>query len=162
MGRYQSALHNRNGKVIIAGEIHTVEEFSNEASTQKANCRNEDVAGESPHRLDGKYKRYLHAHCWTNQSFTRVFNNTWKINTKKNNRRSDWWPAHYIRISGYKYSDCEGYNSMYISKSWDSSWSGYFERWHVQTTLPARLHPYDQTKFTSYHQVDGIQIILYM
>jgi hypothetical protein len=162
MGRYQSALHNRNGKVIIAGEIHTVEEFSNEASTQKANCRNVSTRSGDAARPDGKYIKYLHAHCYTNQSFTRSFNNTWKINTKKNNRRSDWWPAHHISISGYKYNDCEAYNPKWISKSWSNGWIGYLEVWHVQTNLPAHLHPYDHAKFIATHKADGLQLILYM
>jgi hypothetical protein len=109
MGCYQSALHNANGFVVIAGETYGTEYFKSSSSgsssiDQKAataTCRNESRRWDEPYKYDGKYKRVLHSHCWTNQSFTRSFNNTWKINTK-NGRRSDWWPAHEINVSGKK------------------------------------------------------------
>jgi hypothetical protein len=167
MGRYQSALHNADGFVRIAENVYDTDYFqesSNSSASQKAvasNCRNQSTRSSSPSRSDSKYKYVLHAHCWTSQSFTRSFNNTWKIK-RKNGKRSDWWPSHEIIISGEKYSDCDGVNAMNIYSRRTNMWIGYYEVWHVQTRLPAHLHPYNTYKFTSRHYAGGLSATLYM
>jgi hypothetical protein len=161
VGCYQSALHNANGYVMVAGKIYKTDDLENPAGSQKAACRNESVASATRSITMGNETGYAHVHCYTNQSFTRAFANPYKYNKK--GKRRDWWPPMRIVLSGVKYSDCEGEVPKSIYKDKYQGWSGYIEMWHFQTSLPAHLHPYDRTKLTCTFYIGGMSpIVLYM
>jgi hypothetical protein len=154
MGRYQSALHNVEGKVMIQDDVYDIAYFNAiESTTQKkANCRNTSKRNSTIGNVSAK--KYLYAFCSTNQSLTRAINNPYKLNNK--GRRSDWWTSHEIQLYGEKYNKCEGVHPQKINKLGSRTWIGYMEMWHLQTTLPAHLHPTDYARFKSYHKVEGL------
>jgi hypothetical protein len=154
IGRYQSALHNEEGLVMIADTVYSFNDDEGiEANSAKLTntCRTAVISGEKFFTYDGK-SRSLHGHLYTNTVAIRAFTDT---HYKKGNKWRAWFTKVYVETSGRKYHICEDWiGTNYFSfppKHVRLLWGCYVEAWRVPSTLPLYRNP-------SYYTIKSIHL----
>lgn len=140
--RYQSALHNINGEVIIGGEI-----FNPLDQEQKVICVTKGYAYADHYFIHNNHTKVIDGKLSSSKTQTNGATTLWRYND--NNKLKRWYSSITTQVGGYKGLNCDGSNRYYIgSKSSSLSW-GFYKATYV---YPKEKETYIVGGLVSFHK----------